>query len=863
MHQPCKSKKEASNKRSSQQTLDFFVKKAKVTSNSNANAVADSNGPSSSNNDLSDFNNLPFSTPSVDVVDDEPIMVTINSPANLHDQTNNCNENISNIGSCSSSSINTKCQVPDRPEISNCDILDIGNYIVHQRQSCQPYTDIMKLDLLQNCWKPSKDYIFPEAMEGKRKRKFQYSYLDDFKWLAYSQLPGNNGALCKYCVLFAPQNQKTHQCSLVNKPLCKWKKATEIFRAHDASNYHKAAEFNAFNFLDIMVGKTASISKQLDKQRTNIHARIRKGLVPIVKAIIFCGKQGLSLRGKSDNSVINPEINYFSNSERLGNFNAVLSLLCDADVTDLKDHLKHSPENAKFVTDKTQNELINICGQIIQERIISEIKESKYFSLLADGTTDVSNDEQFSLVIRYCCDYTIKEQFLTFINISCDATGNNLATIMLDQLKSWGLNPQYLRGQGYDGASNMSGRFKGAKTIIQQKYPKALYLHCGAHALNLVLCDSCEVNSFKNMFGTLNSVSIFFKESCKREKILTTLISEAENSKDIHFHTLTKLAPTRWSSRIKCLCAFEQLFPFIMLAFENIQNSCDSANSSKARCLFLAIQEFPFHIAFQVAKMILALTDDLNNLLQKREIDLLTAMQEVKDVLHLLKNYRENVDTFMKPLYDKASDLTSQYGIVPSVPRLISKQIHRSNYATSDTYEYYKLTTVIPFLDHMIISLQERFENSFDVVASSSQLLPCNIVNNSGFNANHLKVFYENDLPKCETFDMEIEKWRLRWSSVDKLERPKSLISALTRCPQDIFPNINALLSILVVLPISVAEAERSFSTLRRLKTYLRSTMEQERLVGLAMLSIHPELCLDPEEVLLKFEQAGGHRFFV
>jgi len=44
-----------------------------------------------------------------------------------------------------------------------------------------------------------------------------------------------------------------------------------------------------------------------------------------------------------------------------------------------------------------------------------------------------------------------------------------------------------LRGQTYDGASNMIvGQYKGCQALINQKQPLALYVHCGAHGVNLV-----------------------------------------------------------------------------------------------------------------------------------------------------------------------------------------------------------------------------------------------------------------------------------------------------------------------------------------------------------------------------------------
>ncbi|KAJ8944521.1 hypothetical protein NQ318_011779 [Aromia moschata] len=57
-----------------------------------------------------------------------------------------------------------------------------------------------------------------------------------------------------------------------------------------------------------------------------------------------------------------------------------------------------------------------------------------------------------------------------------------------------------------------------------------------------------------------------------------------------------------------------------------------------------------------------------------------------------------------------------------------------------------------------------------------------------------------------------------------------------------IYPNIKTLLKVFATLPVSFRSAERSFSTLKRLKTYLRNTTSTNRLNGLALMSIHPEV---------------------
>lgn len=58
-----------------------------------------------------------------------------------------------------------------------------------------------------------------------------------------------------------------------------------------------------------------------------------------------------------------------------------------------------------------------------------------------------------------------------------------------------------------------------------------------------------------------------------------------------------------------------------------------------------------------------------------------------------------------------------------------------------------------------------------------------------------------------------------------------------------VFPNLAISLRILLTLPVSVASGERSFSKLKLIKSYLRSSISQERLVGLSMIAIENDLC--------------------
>lgn len=99
---------------------------------------------------------------------------------------------------------------------------------------------------------------------------------------------------------------------------------------------------------------------------------------------------------------------------------------------------------------------------------------------------------------------------------------------------------------------------------------------------------------------------------------------------------------------------------------------------------------------------------------------------------------------------------------------------------------------------------------------------------------------------------LEIELWveNLRTTGGPFQE---SAVNVLKMCDKDIFPIINLSLHLITVMPVSVSSAERSFSALKRLKTYLRSTMSQERLVGLALLHFYREREIDYDAVLNRF----------
>lgn len=108
--------------------------------------------------------------------------------------------------------------------------------------------------------------------------------------------------------------------------------------------------------------------------------------------------------------------------------------------------------------------------------IIGRIKEAKYFSISVDSSPDEAHIDQLTVVIKYMEGSSPVERFLTFIP-NCGHTGKQMTDSLLNFLEQHGLDISNCRGQSYDNAVNMSGRYKGMQALILQKNRFAIPLY--------------------------------------------------------------------------------------------------------------------------------------------------------------------------------------------------------------------------------------------------------------------------------------------------------------------------------------------------------------------------------------------------
>ncbi|KAJ8967093.1 hypothetical protein NQ314_003105 [Rhamnusium bicolor] len=141
--------------------------------------------------------------------------------------------------------------------------------------------------------------------------------------------------------------------------------------------------------------------------------------------------------------------------------------------------------------------------------------------------------------------------------------------------------------------------------------------------------------------------------------------------------------------------------------------------------------------------------------------------------------------------------------------------------------------------------------------------MPRNIINSNFDSIKPALQFYRNDLNDTNKAILEGEwdLWKLKWKSYkNKNDIAKYAIDALNECDKNLRPNIYTLLHLLTILPVSTASVERTFSSMKRLKTYLRNKTGEDRLTSLALLSIHRNLKIDYDVVLNMFATKSKRR---
>ncbi|XP_064468707.1 zinc finger MYM-type protein 1-like [Ornithodoros turicata] len=313
--------------------------------------------------------------------------------------------------------------------------------------------------------------------------------------------------------------------SFVTNGFSNWKKALHRFQTHEASSHHKAAT-NALAAVKGGLNVVVSCSRAKQKEMRDA----RKALLAILSSVKYLACQGLAIRGHDDAD---------------SNLKQLLELRSN-DVPELKSWLQRT--TYKWISHDVVNEMLELLADDVLRSLTNEVRAAEYYSVIMDETTNISVKEQVSVCFRIVQKgLQVQELFCGFF-CTTDTKAATLCAILNDILRRFNLPIGKCRGQCYDGAANMKGQRSGLQALIQQEEPRALYVHCIAHVINLVLQDMGQrVSVCRDFLSMITELIGFVSSSPKRLSSFQTYQEEDEN---VH---LRKFCPTRWTLKAASL----------------------------------------------------------------------------------------------------------------------------------------------------------------------------------------------------------------------------------------------------------------------------------------------------------------------
>lgn len=322
----------------------------------------------------------------------------------------------------------------------------------------------------------------------------------------------------------------------------------------------------------------------------------------------------------------------------------------------------------------------------MRNSIVDAIRQVGFFTIMADEARSAKT-EQLSLCVRYAEGLHVKERFLTFVDCSDSRDAEGITRVITDCLKQLHLQDVLIVGQSYDGAAVMSGHVSGVQTRIRAAYPVAMYFHCLAHKLNLVLVDACRVSRMAvGFFNTIEQLYKFFANPGSHEIFLSK-----QNKLGLKAREIGQLSDTRWACRWKNVEALKINYAAIVKSLEDLSDPV-FACSAEATGLGLHIQKTEFVVALIIFEDFLRLIHVAHKALQCPTITLGKAGGIVEQLTASFRNRRSHKHFFV--LYQQAEELCKSHGIaIPSLPiraspcdRYASSQLKHSNHKKPENY---------------------------------------------------------------------------------------------------------------------------------------------------------------------------------
>lgn len=654
-------------------------------------------------------------------------------------------------------------------------------------------------------------------------RKFQNRWKTTFPWILYDKVLDK--VFCNVCKEAVASNllppgfttkDKDANKSFSCNGFSQWNKAIERFKIHEKSSIHRSATVATASQT-----KGTNVSALLSKSKLEEMKNARKALMTIISSLKYLGQQGLAIRGHTD---------------KCSNIHQLLQLRAE-DVPELKSWLQRT--KYKWISHEVLNELISLLATDVLSKIICCLKEAQYFALIIDETMDISTKEQISICFRYVDkNLQIEEVFVGFYETS-STTSATLLNIVLDVLMRYNLEIGNCRGQCYDGASNVSGHITGLQKRIKELEQRAIFVHCAAHNLNLVVQDAMQnIYCVRDFLIILREIIAFVRNSPKRLSIFQSL-QDDNSSENVPRTSLRPFCPTRWCIRVKSMKTLESNYDALLKLLEEISRERSEAGG-KASGFLANMQTFKFLFLLNSLILIFDQIEIVNSVLQSKTLIYNDVKLMIENLFKSLMSQRNKFHDLWTESVDKAKKLNIEEPILPRSRKMPKRYDEGSDPYVFETPEKMFRQIFFEIIDLTVNSLKNRFQK--DVMEHISEFEAFAV---GKADAEETVKFYGSDLDKDKLTlhrDMFLDVCKSKNEKVSNIQDVVNILGRENNCYlRELLPEFVKFVRIFLTIPVTSCTSERSFSALRRLKTFLRSTMTQKRLNDLAILHIYKD----------------------
>ncbi|KAB0798511.1 hypothetical protein PPYR_09504 [Photinus pyralis] len=582
------------------------------------------------------------------------------------------------------------------------------------------------------------------------------------EWLRFSTT--SKCVYCYVCKLFSHSENK------LKDGYNDWRNVNKALKEHESSLDH-VRSILAFKRRSSALGRVDSnMVKQLEEQQQYW----REVLKRIIATVKLLSTLGLAFRGHRE-----------TNEDRKGNFLTCIDYLAEFDPF-LKAHLqKYSNPGSghvNYLSHAVCDEFINIMGSEVKQKLISDVKNATYFAIIVDSTPDITHTDQLTLILRFVDEKgKIRERFFGFLEIE-QHDSSYLENVILSALSSLTLSITQCRGQSYDNAANMSGKYSGLQTRIKSHCPSAVFVPCASHSLNLVgnaAAESCP--KAVQYFAFVQNVYTFFASSTRRwNELLNCLNNQNNGSRSIH---LKRLSDTRWSARADAVSALrfgyksikEVLFRFSESAKEK------AVTRLEAKTLYKNFDNYEYALMTILWDQLLSRINSTSKSLQKEDINILQGAKLLKS----LSNYILDIRTCGFEDIEQCADLLTENHVFPDEDtdrRVKKRKLQFDESRTNDTClvgrQGFIVTVHNVVCDVLIAEINRRSTAYNEVLADFSVFFEQNM-DKEDFETRvrNLMTRYSEDID-VENFKEELKQF-LKYTWEEKITDPRLMYEAI------------------------------------------------------------------------------------